>query len=58
MKWKTMSNYGDILAVPLFAILAVYFYNMENKSPLECVLFIFAVVGFVVDVTFTYIFFS
>ena len=29
---KNCSHYGDILAIPFFALLAIYFYNIEDKS--------------------------
>jgi len=52
---KYLCNYGDILAIPL---LVYYFYHIENKSTLEYILFYFAIIGFVVDTLFTYIFLS
>jgi len=55
---KCACNYGDILAIPLFALLVYYFYNIENKSTLEYILFSFAVLGFIVDSLFTIIFLS
>jgi hypothetical protein len=51
-----LCNYGDILAIPLFALLVYYFYHIENKSTLEYILFFFAIIGFVVDTVFSYIF--
>ena len=53
---KCLCNYGDILAIPLFACLVYYFYHIENKSTFEYILFYFAIIGFVVDTVFTYIF--
>ena len=55
---KCLCNYGDILAIPLFALLVYYFYHIENKSTLEYILFGFAIIGFVVDTLFSYIFLS
>ena len=55
---KCLCNYGDILGIPLFALLLYYFYHIENKSTLEYVLFYFAIIGFIVDTVFTYIFFN
>jgi len=54
---KNISHYGDILAIPFFALLAFYFYNIEHKTPLEYILFFFALSGFVLDVLYTYLFF-
>lgn len=50
------SHYADILAVPFFALLSIYFYNMENKTILENIFFLFSVSGFVLDILYTYIF--
>lgn len=57
MKFKHISNYGDFLAIPFFALLIFYFYQLEDKNILEWVLFLFSVSGFVLDVFFTYLFF-
>ena len=53
---KNLCHYGDILAIPFFALLIFYFYNIENKSGLEYVLFLFSISGFVLDIFYTYIF--
>jgi hypothetical protein len=55
---KNLSHYGDILAIPFFALLAFYFYNIENKTTLEYVLFLFSIAGFVLDIFYTCIFLS
>lgn len=60
MKSKTLksdiSHYGDILAIPFFALLCIYFYNIENKTTMEYVLFYFSISGIVLDILYTYIF--
>lgn len=53
---KNISHYGDILAIPFFALLVYYFNNIENKSKLEYLLFYFSISGFVLDILYTYIF--
>lgn len=53
-----LSNYGDILAIPFFALLIIYFFNIENKSPIEYVLFLFSISGFVLYILHTYLFLS
>ena len=55
---KNCSHYGDILAIPFFALLVIYFYNIEHKSTIENVLLYFSIAGFVLDILFTYIFLS
>ena len=53
---NNLSHYGDILAIPFFALLLVYFYNIENKSFMEYILFSFSITGFIVDILYTLIF--
>ena len=56
MKYENLSHYGDVLAIPFFALLSFYFYNIEEKTPMEYVLFAFSLSGFILDVFYTYIF--
>jgi hypothetical protein len=49
-----LTHIGDMLATPFFLLLVIYFYNMENKTPFENVLFLFSITGFLVDATFSY----
>jgi len=53
---RNSSHYGDILAIPFFGLLIIYFYNIENKSIIENVLLFFSISGFVLDILYTYIF--
>lgn len=55
---NNLIHYGDILAIPFFALLVIYFYNIKNKSITEYVLFYFSILGFLLDILFTYIFIS
>jgi hypothetical protein len=55
---NNLSHYGDILAIPFFGLLVVYFYNIKNKSLLEYILFCFSILGFLLDILYTYIFLS
>jgi hypothetical protein len=55
---KNSSHYGDILAIPFFALLTIYFYNIEEKSIIEYVLLYFSISGFILDIFYTYIFLS
>ena len=52
---KNVSHWGDILAIPFFLLLIIYFYNIPNKTLFENLLFLFAVGGFFADLLFTYI---
>ena len=53
---NNVSHYGDILAIPFFALLVYYFYLIENKSIVEYILFYFSISGFILDILYTYIF--
>ena len=56
MKISNISHYGDILAIPFFALLIIYFYNIKNKNIMEYLLFFFSISGFILDILYTYIF--
>ena len=53
---KNLSHYGDILAIPFFILLVIYFYNIEHKSRIEYVLLYFSIGGVVLDILYTFIF--
>lgn len=55
---KNLSNYGDIIAIPFFALLVIYFYNINHKSIIEYILLYFSISGFILDIFYTYIFLS
>jgi len=54
---ENFCHYGDILAIPFFALLVFYFYTLKQKSILEYVLLLFSISGFILDIVYTYIFF-
>lgn len=41
-----------------FGLLVLYFYGIENKSPIEYVLLTFSALGFILDIFYTYIFYK
>jgi len=49
-------HYGDMIAIPFFALLSFYFYKKEEKTPIEKILFFFSISGLVADVWFTFIY--
>lgn len=51
---KNISHYGDILAIPFFLLLIIYFYKIENKNTIEYILLFFSIFGFVLDIIFTF----
>ena len=55
---NTTTHIGDILAIPFFALLTYYFYFIENKTPFEWLLFLFSLAGFLIDGTFTLLYFT
>jgi hypothetical protein len=54
--YKNISHYGDILAIPFFALLTYYFYIIEHKTTLEYILFYFSMTGCILDIFYTYLF--
>jgi len=58
MQHYGISHIGDILAIPLFLWLSVYFYQIQNKTATEWALMAFALSGFVLDLLFTYLHFK
>jgi hypothetical protein len=42
---KNASHYGDILAIPFFLILSLYFYNIQVKTTTEYILLLFSISG-------------
>jgi hypothetical protein len=55
---ESLNHYGDILAIPFFALSIYYFYTIENRNTMENLLLFFSVSGFILDIIFTYIFLS
>jgi uncharacterized membrane protein (GlpM family) len=53
-----LSQLADIFAIPLFALLAYYFYTKEKRTDLENILFLFSVVGLLADIFFTSLYFT
>jgi len=51
MKWIHL---GDMIAAPFFALLCFYFYQIEEKTTFEKILFGFSIGGLIADVYFTY----
>lgn len=51
-----LSHIGDVLAIPFFFWLIVYFYNLPDKTLTEYILMAFSVSGFVMDIIFTWIY--
>ena len=51
-----ISHYGDILAIPFFLLLTVYFYILEDKTTMEYIFLFFSGSGFVLDILYTYLF--
>ena len=55
---ENLSSYGDILAIPFFLLLTIYFYNIERRSFTENILLLFSIGGLVADILFTILFFT
>ena len=52
-----ISHYGDIIAIPFFLLLTIYFLRIKRKTLLEYILLIFSISGFVLDIIYTIIYF-
>ncbi len=50
---SNISHYGDILAIPFFFALVVYFWEIQNKTLFEYLLLAFSAAGFLCDLVFT-----
>ncbi len=44
---------GDIVAIPFFGLLVLYFYKKQNKTFIEKLLFLFAIFGLLFDIIFS-----
>ena len=53
---SNLSNYADLLAIPFFFLLVIYFYKKKNRTNIENILFLFAIAGLILDIFFSYIF--
>ena len=53
---NNLAHYGDMLAIPFFAITFYYFYQIEEKTTLEMLLTLFIGITLVADILFTVIF--
>jgi len=51
-----ISHYGDMLAIPFFFLLTIYFYNLKKKTPQEYIFLGFCFLGFVMDILYTYLY--
>ena len=53
---NNLAHYGDMLAIPFFAITFYYFYQIEEKTLLELLLTVFIGITLICDILFTAIF--
>ena len=53
---NNLAHYGDMLAIPFFAITLYYFYQIEEKTTLEILLTLFIGITLIADILFTVIF--
>lgn len=58
MSLQNLSHYGDILAIPFFALMVMYFLKIKNKTKLEYILLLFSISGFILDILYTFLFIS
>lgn len=48
------SHYGNIVSIPFFALLVIYFIRLRNKGLFEYTLLLFSIGGFIADIIFTH----
>lgn len=48
-----LTHYGDLFAMPFFAMFIYYFHNKKNKTYFEHILYLFSVAGLLADFIFT-----
>ena len=53
---NNLVHYGDMLAIPFFFITFIYFYRIDNKTLLEILIMVFALIGFLFDTLTTIIY--
>ena len=49
-----LAQWGDVAAIPFFALMCFYFYGIEEKTPIEKILFFFSMTGLLADILFVY----
>lgn len=49
MNVEKLASYGDAAAIVGFALLVVYFYRKPQKTTFEKLLYLFAILGLLVD---------
>ena len=50
---EVIINIADIVAIPMFLLLVIYFAQKKNKTVFELVLLLMVSLGLVIDVCFT-----
>ena len=55
---NNIAHYADIVAIPMFLLSSIYFYNIDHKNNLEYILLFFSLTGFILDILFTLLFLS
>jgi hypothetical protein len=53
--FKNISHIGDIIAIPFFFMIFIYFYNIQNRDNIENLILIFSIVALFADILFTYL---
>jgi hypothetical protein len=53
--FKNISHIGDIIAIPFFILIVVYFYSIHNRDNIENLILIFSVGALFADILFTYL---
>lgn len=49
-------HFGDLLAIPFFLLMFLYFNRIKNKTPTEYILYMFSFFGLFADIYFSYLY--
>jgi hypothetical protein len=56
MKLNKLAHYGDLLAIPFFILILIYFSQKEHKTLVEKLIMLFIALTLVADLLFSFIF--
>ena len=52
-KFNKLIHYGDLLAIPFFIALIIYFITIKNKTLFEYIALIFCISALIIDIIFS-----
>jgi len=56
--WKeSLPHWGDIIAIPCFFLIFLYYFTLPNKTLIEYLIMLFNLVTCICDILFTYLYY-